>query len=51
MTEKQKTGRQQKFGEPTIVIPTRVPATRIDEFRAYVAEWLAKYEVAKGGRK
>ena len=44
MEETKLVGRKQKYGEKTQNITTRVPESKVVQFREHVKEWLKKFE-------
>lgn len=40
-------GRKNKYGEPTVIVPTRVPKSKKSEFQERVKPILKKWEVKK----
>ena len=40
-------GPKLKYGEPVVYVPMRVPASKVDEFKAVTKKLLAKWEVKR----
>lgn len=48
--KKKAANRPKKYAKPTVIITTRVPSDKVNQFRAMVKRWLSKFEIKKNDK-